>query len=237
LSYIWAGMPGRKKTRGRIGLILIGAVVAATLAAGSAFAVSETIVGTPLNTFDKASYTSDQGDIVTLQVTGSTHNVTASQTGPDGGPLFSSATISGGTTPVNGTQFLSPGSYPFICTVHPDTMVATLVKQATGTALTRPDIEVKLKSTKIEKVASRGKLVVEVRAVTKSDDVSVEAKLGKASLGKKEGLDLAAGAKQNVTVRLSKSAKSKLASRNKATVKVLGEVPFGLPDTAKGKLR
>jgi plastocyanin len=231
------GMPGRKKTQGRIGLILIGAALATLLTPSSAFAVSQTIVGTGSDLFTQPSYTSDQGDLVQLQVTGSTHNATATTNGPDGGPLFKSATITGGTTPVNGTQFLGPGSYSFICTIHPSTMQATLVKQAVGAPLTRPDIEVKLKSTKIEKVAAKGKLLVEVQAVTKSDDVSVEAKLGKASLGKKQGLDLAAGAKQNVTVKLNKAAKSKLASRNQATVKVLGEVPFGSPDTAKGKLR
>jgi plastocyanin len=222
--------PGRGKA------ILIGAVAAALLAAGSAFAVSETIVGAGDNMFSKATYTSDQGDTITLQVTGSSHNATATAQGPDGQALFRSATISGGTTPVNGTQFLAQGTYSFICTIHPTTMSATLVKTGNGTPQARPDIEVKLKSTKINKVASKGKLLVEVQALTKSDDVNVEAKLAKARLGKEEGLDLAAGVKQNAVLKLSKSAKNKLRSRNKASITVSGTVPFGAPDTAKGKL-
>jgi hypothetical protein len=43
------------------------------------------------------------------------------------GRLFSSATIRSGTTPVNGTQSLAPGTYPFICTIHDPQMAAQLV--------------------------------------------------------------------------------------------------------------
>ena len=230
-------MQGAKRKGGRTKLIFAGAALTVGLLAGGAYAASETIVGTGLNTFDKATYTSDQGDTVTLQVTGSSHNATSTATGPDGGPLFASSTITGGATPVNGTQYLAQGSYSFICTVHPTTMQATLVKTGNGTPQARPDIEVALKSTRIAKVASKGKLLVEVQALTKSDDVGVEAKLGKSTLGEIEGIDLAAGTRKIVNLKLSKAAKNKLRGRDKATVKVEGTVAFGAPDTAKGKLR
>jgi plastocyanin len=223
--------------QGRAGLILIGTVVAATLAAGSAFAASETITGTAANLFDKPTYTSDQGDLVQFQSLGGSHNVTATAKGPDGEPLFASSTISGGTTPVNGTQYLTQGSYAFICTIHPSTMQATLVKTGAGTAIPRPDIEVKLISRKLDKVVSKGKLVAQVQAITQSNDVALEAKLGKTRLGEDDGIDLAAGTKKNVVLKLSRAARNKLAAKSKATVKVEGSVAFGAPDVAKGKLR
>jgi plastocyanin len=230
-------MQGAKINRRRAGLVLGGAVVAVAIAAGSAVGASQTIQGTAANLFSAPTYTSDQGDLAQFQSLGGSHNVTATQTGPDGGPLFKSETITGGTTPVNGTQFLAQGSYSFICTIHPTTMQATLVKTGNGTPVARPDIELKLKSTQISKVVRKGKLLVEVQAVTASPGVSVEAKLGKASLGETEGINLAAGVKQTVAVRLSKAAKNKLRGKAKATVKAEGSVPFGAPDTAKGKLR
>ena len=46
--------------------------------------------------------------------------------------LFSSATIFSGTTPVDGTQSLPPGTYPFICTVHAPGMAAELVVRESG---------------------------------------------------------------------------------------------------------
>jgi plastocyanin len=212
------------------------AAIGALVAAGAAFAASQTIVGQATDTFSLPTYTTDQGEVDTLQVTGSSHNATASGNGPDGKALFSSNTISGGTTPVNGTQYLTAGSYPFICTVHPTTMKATLVVTGNGTPVARPNVTLRVASTKVAKVA-KGKLLIEVTATTKSDNVSVEAKLGNTSLGKATGLNLAAGAKQTVVLRLNKAAKNKLRSRKKATISATAEVPFGAPASAKGKLK
>jgi plastocyanin len=230
-------MQGARSKRGRIGVILAGVAVTAGLGAGSAYAASETITGTALNTYDKSTYTSDQGDLVLFQSLGGSHNVTATATGPDGSPLFSSATIAGGTTPVNGTQFLGQGNYSFICTVHPSTMQATLVKRGVGAPAPRPDIEVKVISRSLDKVVGKGRLVTQVQAITQSNDVALEAKLGKTRLGEDDGIDLAAGTKKNVVLKLSRAARSRLAAKSAATVKVEGTVAFGDPDTAKRKLR
>jgi hypothetical protein len=61
------------------------------------------------------------------------HNVTASDKGPDGKPLFASETIPNGQeSPVTGSRALASGSYAFICTIHPF-MQATLNVTDTGT--------------------------------------------------------------------------------------------------------
>jgi plastocyanin len=214
-----------------VGLAIAGAL----LAAGTAFAVSQTIVGQADNTFNAGSYTSDQGDVVPFQVTGSNHNVTASANGPDGHALFRSATITGGSTPVNGTQYLSTGSYQFICTIHPS-MVATLVVSGNGTPAARPNVALTVASKKLAKVAKNGSLLVQATASSKVDGFSLEAKLGNTSIGKASNLSLAAG-KVFETIRLSKAGKNKLKRLSKANITVTGDVPFGAPATAKAKLK
>jgi plastocyanin len=220
----------------RLRLILLLGAAGALFAGGVALAASETIVGTGGSVYTQSTYTTDQGEVVPFQVTGNTHNATASAPGPDGNALFRSATISGGTTPVNGTQYLTAGDYPFICTIHPDTMRATLHVTGNGTPQARPHIDLKLLSGKLSKVVKKGKLLVGVNASTNADGVSVEAKLGKLSLGKAQDLSLAAG-QSSAAVKLTKAGKSKLARRDKATILLQGSVAFGSPASAKGKLK
>jgi plastocyanin len=226
----------RRENGKRLRLIFCLGAAGALFATGVALAASQTIVGQADNTFSANTYTTDQGEVVPLQVTGSTHNATANGNGPDGKALFRSATISGGTTPVNGTQYLTAGSYPFTCTIHPSTMQATLVVTGNGTPQARPHIDLKLVSSKLAKVVRKGKLLVGVNASVNSDGVSVEAKLGKASLGKVQDLSVAAG-QSSVVLKLNKAGKSKLAKRDKATVLLQGSVAFGAPASAKGKLK
>jgi plastocyanin len=85
------------------------------------------------NSFDRSTYYSDQGDLVQYQYVGAgaPHNVRSTQFS-GGERLFSSDTISTGTTPVDGTQYLAPGTYPFICTIHPSQMAAELVVREDG---------------------------------------------------------------------------------------------------------
>jgi plastocyanin len=208
----------------------------ALFAGGVALAASETIVGGSDNQFSAATYTTDQGEVVQLQVTGSSHNATASGTGPDGKALFRSSTISGGNTPVNGTQYLTAGDYPFICTVHPTTMQATLHVTGNGTPQPRPNLTLKLLTTKISKALKKGKLLVGITASSKGDNVSLQAKLGKATLAKADGLTVASGQSSTV-LKLTKAGKSKLRGRAKVTILLQGSVDFGAPSSAKGKLK
>jgi plastocyanin len=226
----------RRENGERVRLIFCLGAAGAVFVAGVALAATQTIEGRSDNTFSAATYTTDQGEVAPLQVTGGTHNATASGNGPDGKPLFRSATISGGTTPVNGTQYLTSGSYPFICTIHPSTMQATLVVTGNGTPQARPHMDLKLVSSKLAKVVKKGKLRVGINASVRSDDVSVEAKLGKASLGRAQNLSLPAGPSSAV-LKLTKAGKSKLAGRDKATILLNGSVAFGAPSSAKGKLK
>jgi plastocyanin len=223
------GMTGR-----RLGLAIASVALAAMVYAGLALAASQTIVGQVDSTYDHPTYTTDQGEVVPFQVTGDQHNVTANQNGPDGKALFRTPTISGGATGVQGTQYLTPGDYTFFCTIHPTTMQATLHVTSNGTPLARPTAQVSVRSRKLSKVTKKG-VQVAITTSAKVDDAALTAKLGKATIGKVSGLSLASG-QQSVTVKLSKSGKSKLSKKSKASVSVTADIPFGSPASGKAKL-
>jgi plastocyanin len=207
-----------------------GTAVLLCLGAAVALAAPATIVGQADNTFNQPSYSHDGSTVAQLTVGGSTHNATANATGPDGKALFRSATVSSGNTPVNGTQYLSAGSYPFICTIHPSTMQATL--NVIGTGLPRPTVDVAVSSRKLAKVLKKGKLAVKA-TTTGSPEVKLTAALGKRTIG--SGTIPAGGT--TGTAKLTKAGKQALAGKKKATVTVTGAIDFGAPDTAKAKLK
>jgi plastocyanin len=209
-------------------------VIAGLLFAGGlAFAASQTIVARVDDTFSAQTYTTDQGEVVPLQVTGDSHNATARQNGPDGQALFRSPTITGGTTGVQGTQYLSAGDYAFFCTIHLN-MVATLHVTSNGTPQARPSASLTVRSRKLSKVSKKG-LQVAITASAKVDGASLVAKLGKATIGKADGLSLSSG-QQFATVKLSKAGKNKLKNKSKASVTVTASIPFGSPASGKAKL-
>jgi len=223
-----------RRDRGRRLWFAAGLAAALVLfVAGLAFAAAP-IVGQADNTFSAPTYTIDQGEVAPLQVTGGTHNATANQNGPDGQALFRSPTISGGTTDTQGTQYLGAGDYPFFCTIHPTTMQATLHVTSAGAPQARPSAQLSVRSKKLAKVSKKG-LLVAITTNTNVAGASLVAKLGKATIGKIDGLSLAAG-EQLAKVKLTKAGKNKLKGKKKASVKVTATIPFGSPATAKSKL-
>jgi plastocyanin len=218
----------------RLWLIVALAAAALMLASGLAFAASATIVGQADNTYAPGPYAADQGEVSQLQTTGYLHNVTARQAGPDGKALFRSATISGGSTSVGGTQYLPAGDYQFFCTVHPTTMTGVLHVSSNGTPQARPQATVKLTTRKLSKVLKNG-LSVSINSSAKVTGVNLVAKLGKTTIGSSPNLAWFAG-QQFDTVRLTKAGKSKLRGKSKATVTLTAEIPFAAPATAKARL-
>lgn len=223
----------RGSTGRRLWLVVAAGAIGAMVYAGIALAAGSTIVGGLDNTYDSNTYTIDQGRVAQLQVTGSSHNATANQTGPDGKALFRSPTISGGTAGVDGTQYLSTGNYAFFCTIHPTTMQATLHVTGNGSPQARPQVTLRGKKTSVAKAIKKG-ILVSVNASTKVDDATLTARLGKATIGKAT-VSLAAGA-QTDRVKLNKSGKSKLRGKRIAKVSIVAEIPFGSPASTKVKL-
>ena len=210
------------------------------LAAGAALGAGQTITTTATSdSFTQASFAIDQGDVASLQNTSvqNTHNVTAQGNGPDGNKLFRTPdTDPGNTAAVNGTQYLAQGQYHFVCTIHAG-MEADLTVTGNGTPVARPDIELKVLSSNLDKIRSSRRLKVKVTAPTESNDVALVAKKGARKLASKSGIDLAAGSSRTLKLKLTGSGRKALKDLQKAKVKVTGTVPFGSPDSARRTLR
>jgi plastocyanin len=120
--------------RGRL-ILFLALVGIAVLGVSHALATSEPITTSPVCcSYGKAQFTIDAGTVATFQnqdPSVTQHDVTAVDRAGNNQPLFRSATIGQGQTPVNGTGSLSAGTYQFFCSIHPTEMVGTLV--VTGT--------------------------------------------------------------------------------------------------------
>jgi hypothetical protein len=116
-------------------------------------------------------------------------------------------------------------------------MEADLTVSGNGTPVARPDIEVKLLSRNLDKVVASRRLKVQVAAETESDDIELVARKGARKLASKKGVDLAAGAKRTLKLRLTNAGRNAIDDLDAAKVKLTGSVPFGRPDSAKRTLR
>ena len=228
--------------RAPAGLLLLLAVATTFGWAPTASAATDQIIASPGNLFTGGtgpggSFSLDAGSIPQFVNgdPGDSHNVVASEDGPDGEELFQTALLpGGGSEPVIGSQYLIPGSYRFICTIHIG-MESSLSVAGPG-AVPRPAIDVSVASGKVAKVA-RGKLKVAVKATALSEDVSLAAKLGGKPLASVAGIDLAAGESRNLTLKLGGKARRLLADLDRAKVSLSAKVPFGAADSAKRTLK
>ncbi|MEA2492392.1 MAG: manganese oxidase [Thermoleophilaceae bacterium] len=122
----------------KLGRALLCTVIACGVVAGVAYA-DATIYAGPPNQFFQGDVTIAQGEAITFTNGDTvTHDVTSSTKGADGKPLFASEQIGPGqSSPVAGVEFLTTGSYPYICSIHPF-MKGTITVSSDGTPKPRP---------------------------------------------------------------------------------------------------
>lgn len=197
------------------------AALVGTLAVAVPAWADETITAHAPNQFGSAVTTIDQGEKVTLHnldVAG--HDVTASRRGADGRPLFRSDLVAPGDSgPVRGTEYLTTGTYPFFCSVHPG-MEATLEVTSAGAPVPRPDppeVAVKIVSKDLQRVVREGKLRLRVTSTKASVTVAARAKAGTKTiaLGSKT-VRFKTDDTRGVTLALSDSARKALRGRGSA---------------------
>ena len=118
----------------------VAAVVAVACLVFAATALAGEITTAPTgDRFSSSTFTIDQGEKTTFRNTDLTVSHDVVSNGTEGGkPLFKSEIVPAGSSgPVEGTEFLVTGSYPFRCTLHPG-MTATLNVTSNGTPQPKP---------------------------------------------------------------------------------------------------
>jgi plastocyanin len=226
-------------SRGKIALIGALAAAAFIFVAAPAAQADEITSDKLTNTFTGGPFQQSAGQISSyLNPLGSNapHNVVATGRGPDGVPLFSSGTLSpGDSAPLPGTQYLSPGTYAFVCTLH-EGMADELIVTG-GTPAPRPEIGLKIPRQKLKAVRKSGTLAVDVKGVNEATGVSLSISKGKKVLGKASGISVATSTTLTVSVKLSSAGKKAIKSGRKAAVTAKGSLAFGKTVTAKRTLR
>ena len=120
-------------------VVLAGLVIA--LAAPPAAFADETIVATTGTRYAATEYTIDQGEKLDFRnddLSGPSHDVQSTANGDVKGRLFASEIIEPGKTSfVEGSQYLTTGTYDFVCSLH-NSMKGKLIVNSSGTPKPRP---------------------------------------------------------------------------------------------------
>lgn len=231
----------------RIGLSLALLVVAAGGWASTATGASTIVASPETFTYEPGPYVQGLGEVAIFDNSRASayHDVTTLRRGPDGGPLFFSEMIPGGlgtddpagqVTPVNGTQYLTPGSYPFYCTLHGQAMSGELVIDGSqGKAVKRPGVRVTILKQKLKRVRKSG-IKVRLKALGASRQVTVTATRGKVRIGARK-VNFKAGQTRRLNIPLTRKGRQVLRKGRVAKLKVRTSVAFGKPQQAARKLR
>ena len=164
------------------------------------------------------------------------HNVYSRSAGPDGGPLFFSTLVQAGETrAVRGTEYLSAGSYDFVCTLH-NGMNGTL-EVSGGQPTARPRALPTVPAQSLATVRKKGKVAVTVRSPGGSGPISLSVRTAGRAIGSLRTGPLPAGKSRKVSVTLSRQGKRLIAKGRSVKIEVRAVAEFGLPATAKRVLR
>lgn len=172
------------------------------------------------------------------------HDVTSADKGADGRTLFESAQVGAGQSAVvEGAEYLNPGVYHFICSIHSfptiygTRMEANLVVLDNGAPKPRPAIEIGLPRQTLAQVLERGALMVTARAEGVAEQVKLIARVGKRTVATRTGLTLTSGGFRSFRLRLSRGGRGDLGNRHSAVVSLIGSARFGEPERLRVKLR
>lgn len=224
-----------------IRLLLASAVAAfgALGAAGSAGAVTIT-AGEECCVFVGGPFSQEAGVSAEISNPGAPntapHNVFSDRFGPDGGPLFYSTLVQPGQTrAVRGTEYLTAGSYDFVCSLH-NGMTGTL-EVSGGEPAARPRALPAVPAQSLAVVRKKGRIAVTVRSPGGSGPVSLSVRSAGRAIGSLRTGPLPVGQTRKVSVTLSRQGKRLIAKGNSVRIEVRAVAEFGIPATAKRVLR
>jgi plastocyanin len=207
----------------------IGFIVATALLAVPAAQADERIQAGPSIRYTTPNVTMDQGERLTFQnLDVERHDVVASARGSDGRALFRTPIIGNGEEAfVEGSQYLTTGSYGFFCSVHPQ-MTGTLNVTSAGTPAQRPGpgtgppdrakprVSVKLRRTSARRARRSRRLPVEV-TVNEAAKVALRARARGVTVAR-GSVSLPAAGKRRPSLRLTAAGRRLLGRRGRVAV-------------------
>ncbi|MGH2950839.1 MAG: cupredoxin domain-containing protein, partial [Solirubrobacterales bacterium] len=127
----------------------------------TATAAEQVVAGPAPTTYLNPNVAIDSGEALTffnLDLT-APHDVTSTEVGPGAEPLFRSETVGAFVeVPVVGAERLSPGSYPYLCSIH-TFMEGTLTVLGAGSGDNKaPKLTLRARDGKVGKVVKAGEL-------------------------------------------------------------------------------
>ena len=210
--------------------------------------------------YTTTSITIAQGERLTFQNLDVTeHDVTADARGPDGKPLFGTPLIGTGEESfVEGSQYLTTGHYPFVCSIHAN-MIGTLHVTDAGTPVPRPGgssggsaggggaaadktapkLSVKLGSARASRVRRAGRLVLQVK-VNEAAKVALTAK---ARSGRKTvtiaagGVELTTAGTRRPELKLTSAGRKLLKRARRVAVSVSAKAVDGSGNSSGASTR
>jgi plastocyanin len=229
---------------------MIAAFTAASVLMTAPAAIAdEEIVGATPNRYSNANVTIDQGEPLTFRNTDfAMHDVTSDAAGDVNGHLFASDTIgSGSTSFVEGSQYLTTGSYTFYCTIHPAQMKGTLTVSSAGTPKPRPGtggappdttppaLTVHALKASAKSLKKGNPLKLDL-GTSEGSTLTLTVKLGSLRAAHIRQGFTSAGTRR-IAVRLNKSARRKLRRGSRLKLSVSGVDAAGNTGTAAGSLK
>jgi plastocyanin len=218
------------------------AALAALVLAVPASAVERQVTALAVS-FPPPGPTIDQGDtLMFVNQDPLPHDVTATQKGADGKPLFASRTITQGQSKVDNVEFLTTGSYPFVCTIHSN-MTSTLTVTANGTPAvrpadtTKPTVKVAFPKQTLAGILKAKKVSVRVTLDEPANALAtVTAKIGKKTLtlGTPKSTFKSATTR-TLTVKLSSSAQKALAGADSVKLAAAGQATDAAGNVGRAK--
>ena len=165
------------------------------------------------------------------------HNVYSKGTGPDGGSLFYSKTIGPGVaTPVDGTEYLTAGRYPFVCTLHSG-MNGVLEVTTGGKPVPRPKVTPQIRSRSLAVVRSKGAVELSLRASTTTGPVTVTVSANGKQVATKRIDSLRPGVARKISAKLSPKGRKTITKGSMVRFKARSWAEFGLVLTASKALQ
>ena len=222
-------------------LLALPVLVALGIASGPAQAAPAEILASDEDfVFVGTPFEQPQGEVATFTNPAGApalHNVYAENRGPDGRPLFFSDTISpGASTDVDGTQYLRPGLYDFVCTLHPG-MDASLRISTQGSPVPRPAVRVSIPNQRIGVISRKGKVRVILQSPTGVEGARVALSIGNKVVGRANSLRVSPGGKRSLSVTLSSRGRKVLKGKKAVALKATSSVDFGKSFTDRRVIR